>query len=150
MAILRALSPRNHDRIFDLLQKEPCDQIFVMKAIPTLQMIYSYSLINFGEARYKFETFLERTEKHILKLNGFNMLIRNIPNSAQLSETNEEVPIKYAHIRDTLRQFGYVNRFHMIRGTVYVKFAERETCERTHSTINNMMMGTNILRTEVV
>jgi hypothetical protein len=38
----------------------------------------------------------------------------------------------------------------MIRGTVYVKFAEKDTATRTHGLINNMQMGTNILKTEII
>lgn len=150
MIALRNLSPRNHDRIVDLLQKESYDQSLVIKAIPILQMIYNYSFINMDGARLRFETFLTNVETIVLKTNGFNMLIRNIPSFAQLSETDEQVAIKYVHIRDTLRQFGTLTMFHMIRGTVYVKFSKNDTCLRTHSTINNMMMGTNILKTEVL
>ena len=85
-----------------------------------------------------------------MKQNGFNMIIRNVPRIAEMRESRQAVEVKYAHIRDTLRQFGYLVSFHMIRGTVYVKFAEKETASRTHDTINNMLMGTNILKTEVI
>ena len=67
-----------------------------------------------------------------------------------MSETDEKVAIKYVHMRDTLRQFGTLLMFHMIRGTVYAKFAEQDSCMKTHSLINNMMMGDNIIKTEVV
>ncbi len=89
-------------------------------------------------------------EKHIMKKNGFNIMIQNIPNFAQMSDTDEKVAIKYIHMRDTLRQFGNLLMFHMIRGTVYAKFADRNSCKKTHSLINNMMMGDNIIKTEVV
>ncbi len=150
MAPLRHLSPRNHDRIVDLLRKEPCDHSLVMKAIPTLQMIQALSAVNQDGAREKFERFLKNIETNIMKRNGFNLMIRNIPNVAQMRETDEKVAIRYVHIRDTLRQFGHLIMFHMIRGTVYAKFADQETCEKTHSLINNMMMGDNIINSELI
>ena len=150
MAPIRYLSPRNHDRVVELLGREPCDHSFVMKAIPTLQLIQTYSYLNQQSARVKFETFLENVEKTIMKTNGFNIIIQNIPNFAQMSETDEKVAIKYIHMRDTLRQFGNLLMFHMIRGTVYAKFADQNSCKKTHSLINNMMMGDNIIKTEVV
>jgi hypothetical protein len=121
-----------------------------MKAIPTLQMIQALSWSNQETARIKFEFFLTTIEKTIMKTNGFNITIRNIPNFAQMSETDEKVAIKYVHMRDTLRQFGNLIMFHMIRGTVYAKFADQDSCTRTHSLINNMMMGDNIIKTELV
>jgi hypothetical protein len=150
MAPLRYLSPRNHDRIVDLLSKEPCDHSLVMKAVPTLQMIQSLSRTSQETARIKFETLLATVEKHVMKKNGFNIMIRNIPNFAQMSETDEKVAIKYVHMRDTLRKFGNLIMFHMIRGTVYAKFADQESCTMTHSLINNMMMGDNIINSEVI
>ena len=150
MQPLRYLSPCNHDRVIDLTRKESIDQSSLMKAVTTLQMIHVLSNINKNSARIKFEKFLESIEKCILKTNGFNILIRNIPNVAQLSETDEQVHIKYIHIRDTLRQFGRLEIFHMIRGTVYAKFSEQETCSKTHLLINNMMMGSNIITSELI
>jgi len=146
MQTLRHLSPQKHDRVLDLLEKEPCDEVFVKQAISVLQMIQT---LNSNQARIKFETFLDNVEKHILKRNGFNMLIRNVPRVAQLCD-DQEVPIKYVHMRETLKQYGDLVTFHMIRGTVYVKFSQQETCVQMHSKINNMMMGSNILSTEVL
>ena len=147
---LRALSPLAHDRVSDLLKKETCDPSFVIKAIPVLQMIHMLAQFNPVEAQRKFYRFLVSVETHIMKQNGFNMIIRNVPRIAEMRESKQAVEVKYAHIRDTLRQFGYLVTFHMIRGTVYVKFAEKDTAVRTHDTINNMLMGTNILKTEVI
>jgi hypothetical protein len=147
---LRRLSPRNHDRIVDLLAKESCDQSLVKKSIPALQLIQIQSQINPISARIKFEKFLDILEHSILKNNGFNMVLRNVPNVAQLSESDEQVTIKHVHMRTTLRQFGNLHEFHMIRGTVYAKFVEPESCARMHALVNNMMMGENIIQTEVV
>lgn len=147
MSPLRHLAPRTHDRVSDLVKKEPCDVSFITKSIPVLQMI---QLCNPNVARKKFELFLEKVEKHVMETHGFNMIIRNVPKVAKMSDTRESVEVKYIHIRDTLRQFGYLTSFHLIRGTVYAKFAEYETCSRAHSLINNMMMGENIIKTELV
>ena len=147
---LRHLAPLAHDRISDLLKKETCDPSFIIKAIPILQMIHVFSQVNPVGAIQKFTKFLTSVEKHVMKHNGFNLIIRNVPRVAEMRESRQAVEIKYAHIRDTLREFGYLTSFHMIRGTVYVKFVEKETATRTHELINNMLMGSNILKTEVI
>jgi virulence-associated protein VapD len=147
---LRYLAPLAHDRISDLLKKESCDPSFIIKAIPVLQMIHALAQFNPIGAIKKFTVFLTSVEKHVMTHNGFNMIIRNVPRVAEMRESKQAVEVKYAHIRDTLREFGYLVTFHMIRGTVYVKFAEKDTATRTHGLINNMQMGTNILKTEII
>ena len=147
---LRHLSPLAHDRVSELLQKEPCDPSFIIKAIPVLQMIHTLAQFNPVGAINKFTRFLSSVEAHVVKQNGFNMIIRNVPRVAEMRESKQAVEVKYAHIRDTLREFGYLLTFHMIRGTVYVKFAEKDTATRTHELINNMQMGSNILKTEII
>jgi hypothetical protein len=147
---LRYLSPLAHDRVSDLLMKEQCDPSFIIKVIPVLQMIHTFARTHPTEAGKTFLKLLESIETHVMKHNGFNMVIRNVPRVAEMRESKQAVEVKYAHIRDTLRQFGYLVSFHMIRGTVYVKFAEKDTATRTHETINNMLMGSNIIKTEVI
>jgi hypothetical protein len=147
---LRYLAPLAHDRISDLLKKESCDPSFIIKAVPVLQMIHTLAQFNPIGAIKKFTMFLTSVEKHVMTHNGFNMIIRNVPRVAEMRESKQAVEVKYAHIRDTLREFGYLVTFHMIRGTVYVKFAEKDTATRTHGLINNMQMGTNILKTEII
>jgi len=147
---LRYLAPLAHDRISDLLKKESCDPSFIIKAVPVLQMIHTLAQFNPIGAIKKFTMFLTSVEKHVMTHNGFNMIIRNVPRFAEMRESKQAVAVKYAHIRDTLREFGYLVTFHMIRGTVYVKFAEKDTASRTHGLINNMQMGTNIIKTEII
>ena len=147
---LRHLSPLAHDRIYDLVKKEPCDPSFVIRAIPPLQRIHALAQVKPIEAQKEFVKFLAIVEKHVMKHNGYNMIIRNVPRVAEMRESKQAVEVKYIHIRDTLRQFGYLTMFHMIRGTVYAKFAEHETATKTHETINNMLMGSNIIKTEVI
>ena len=147
---LRHLSTIAHDRVSDLLKKEQCDPSFVIRSIPVLQMIHALAQFNPIEAQRKFYRFLTSVEMHIMKQNGFNIIIRNVPRVAEMRESKQAVEVKYAHIRDTLRQFGYLVTFHMIRGTVYAKFAEKDTATRTHELINNMLMGSNILKTELI
>jgi len=149
LSYLRHLSPLKHDRIVDLIKREYCDQSFIKQAVSVLQMISVYSVIDKTKSQAKFESFISIIENHILKLNGFNMLIRNVPNFAELCE-GSSAPIKYIHMRETLQQFGKLNSFHMIRGTVYVKFSDHETSVSTCSKINNMLMGPNKLAVEVI
>jgi hypothetical protein len=150
MNSLRYLAPLAHDRVADLLKKEQCDPSFIIKVTPVLQMIHTFAQSRPIEASKTFLKLLASIETHIMQHNGFNMIIRNVPRVAEMRESKQAVEVKYAHIRDTLRQFGYLVTFHMIRGTVYVKFAEKDTATRTHGIINNMQMGSNILKTELL
>jgi len=135
----------------ELMQQEPiCDKSFVIRAIDVLQMIQELFKEDMTGAGERFDRFLLVTENHILKKNGFNMIIRNIPGTADLQGTGEQTKVRYCHIRDTLKQVGTIELFRIIRGTVYIKFLKSSTSTRTHELMNNMMMGQNILQTEVV
>ena len=151
MQNLRTLSPRKHDLVMDLIKQEPIrDKSFVIHAIDVLQMIQELYKEDFTSASEKFNRFLSVTENHILKKNGFNMIIRNIPGIADLQGTGASTQVRHCHIRDTLKQLGTLELFHIIRGTVYIKFLNISTSTLSHKLMNNMMMGQNILQTEVV
>ena len=151
MQNLRTLSPRKHDRIMELIQQEPIrDKSFVIRAIDVLQMIQELFKKDMTGAGERFDRFLSVTENHVLKTNGFNMIIRNIPGTADLQGTGEQTKVRYCHIRDTFKQVGTIELFRIIRGTVYIKFLKSSTSTRAHELTNNMMMGQNILQTEVV
>ena len=51
---------------------------------------------------------------------------------------------------DTLEQFGKVDTLDIVRGTVYVKFAETSVSQYTHDILNNKMLGDQIVQTCVV
>jgi len=95
----------------------------------------------------KYKEVLEKIEKCILKNAGYNFILRNIPDFGELSETGQRVRIGYSHMRDTLEQFGDVSSIEIIRSTVYAKFTDPTLC---HSLVNNMLMGNNIITSNVV
>ncbi len=79
-----------------------------------------------------------------------NFILENLPQYAELSETDETVKIGYSHVRDTLRKFGPVEKFSIIKGTVQAKFKYHKDALKAHTTINGMMMGKNIVKTKTL
>lgn len=98
----------------------------------------------------KFREILRKIEQTIIINESYNFIIENIPRYAVERESNETVKVGYAHIRDTLSQFGNLDTFDLVNGTVYAKFSEKSICYETHAIINNMMIGDNIIHTRVV
>ena len=135
---VRKLSPRDHDRVHELLTKYPCD---ISKFSNQLQVV---KLLKNQE---KYIELLDKIEKIILKNAGYNFILRNIPDYAEISETGETVRIGYQHIRDTMEQFGSVYGIDIIKSVVYVKFEDPLLC---HSLVNNMLMGPNIITSTIV
>jgi hypothetical protein len=82
MDSLRYLAPLAHDRVSDLLKKEQCDPSFINKVTPVLQMIHTFAQSRPVEASKTFTKILESIETHVMKHNGFNMVIRNVPRVA--------------------------------------------------------------------
>ena len=133
------LNPRGCSRLMDLMGTNTFP-----KAEPIIQMISE--LTNPVLAKTKLDILLDKLENELVK-NNFNFILKNIPDSAPLSETGIIETITYSHMRDTLSQFGKLSRLKIIRGTVYVKFTEQTSCVLCHSLLNNMQIGTNIVTT---
>lgn len=135
---LRHLSPRDHDRVTELLTKYPCN---ISKFTTQLQVVKVL------KNREKYLDLIDKIEKFIIKNAGYNFILRNIPDYGELSETGNTVKIGYAHIKDTMDKFGAVQALEIIKSTVYVKFDDPGLC---HSLVNNMMMGQNIITSIIV
>jgi len=141
---LRNLNSKIVDRVLYLLKFASCDKVFQDTMINYLR------LIKITRDVPKFNMLLEKVELHLLKKSHFNFVIHNIPEYGIVSSTNKSERIGYIHMRDTLEQFGDVNTFEIVRGTVYVKFNDPYLGLYAHNTINNMMMGNQIIRTAAV
>jgi hypothetical protein len=135
---LRHLSPRDHDRVAELLSKYPCN---ISKFATQLQVVKVL------KNREKYLDIIDKIEKFVSKNAGYNFILRNIPDYGELSETGNIVKIGYAHIKDTMDKFGVVYALEIIKSTVYVKFDDPCVC---HSLVNNMMMGQNIITSIIV
>lgn len=134
---LRNLAPHEHDRINELLKKYPCEY---PKAATHIQVVKIF------KDRVKYLELLEKLELFIIRSAGFNFIIKNIPEFAQLRETGETTRVGREELWETLDQFGNLMSLEFIRGIAYAKFDDPETC---HSLINNMQMGHNIIHTKI-
>ena len=93
---------------------------------------------------------LENYETELIKANGYNFIIKNVPLYAQSSATKKDVKVTYAALRDTFNEFGTVKRINVFKGVVYLSFKTKNQAEETHNLINNMQMGKNIIKTKVI
>jgi hypothetical protein len=136
-ASLRNLAPREHDRVDELLKKYPCEY---PNAATHLQVVKIF------KDRTKYLELLEKLELFIIRSAGYNFIIKNIPEFAQLRETEETTRVGREEIWETLDQFGNLLSLEFMRGIAYAKFDDPEPC---HSLINNMQMGHNIIHTKI-
>ncbi len=93
---------------------------------------------------------LENYEIELIKANGFNFMIKNVPLYAQSSATKKDVKVTYAALRDTFNEFGTVRKISVFKGVVFLTFKTKKQAEETHNLINNMQMGKNIIKTKVI
>jgi len=140
---LRYLNPKGCDRTIDLMSYSN-DIHIDDKTVQELQ------LITISRKADKLQGVLDKLEIQIMKSCGFNFAIHNIPTHASDLVTDVVTPTNYENIRATLEQFGKVDQLKIIRGTVYTRFSNSNVCNSTHSLINNMQMGENIINTLVV
>ena len=143
---VRYLDPKTHDRMIDL---GALYSPFLISVIPILEMIAALAKVRINNARDRLKILYSKFEKHLV-YETCNFIIRNIPDKAIIRDTGLTENIKYTHIRDTLNQFGTFTNLQIVRGTVYVKFTSETSCTMTHSLLNNMQMGDNIITTQIL
>lgn len=141
---VRHLSSKHSDRVLFLLNRVSCDKVFSDTMINYLRLVHIKHDVK------KCIFLLEKIESHLLKKSEYNFMISNIPEYGIVSSTRVNEKIGYIHIRDTLEQFGKVDTLDIIRGTAYVKFANKDTSIITHNTINKKLLGNQIIHTFVV
>jgi len=134
---LRYLAPYEHVTIQTLVERYPCEYPNV-----TTQ----FQLVKIFRDSKKYSELLERIELFILKQAGFNFMVRNVPEFAELRENRGTVRVGLDEMRDTLEQFGTVEKIEFIYNTAYAKFDNPEPC---HRLVNCMQMGQNILSTKI-
>ena len=79
-----------------------------------------------------------------------NFILYNLPRWARLCETNQMTYVGYENMRDTLKQFGKVKILEIKNGVVKAFFFNKKNAKYAHDTINRMMIGDNIVRTQYV
>jgi len=147
-ASVRFVDPGLCDRIGTLLQKVtdptlPQSLSTRLTTVTTLLKANSKS----PTTKNKVREVLQQIEKHLLKKSTYNLVIRNVPTLAISSYNGKQVVVTYASIRDTMNQFGKVSSLCMKYGVAYLEMTNNVY---THNTINNMQIGNNIIRTEVI
>ena len=83
------------------------------------------------------------------RMESSNFVLYNLPREANLVENNKLVSVGYDNMRDTLAQFGKVKVISINNGTVHAKFYDHQDAKKAHNTINRMMIGKHIVRTQV-
>ena len=110
---LKFLAPIEHTRVCLLLEKYPCEYPNLMNNLQLVKILKISS---------KYIDLLEKIELYISKQAGFNLILINLPEFGCEKETDQIVKIGYPQMKDTLNQFGYVEKLEIILGHVYVKF----------------------------
>jgi hypothetical protein len=103
---------------------------------------------NVTHAKYKEE--LEKYEMDLMKVNNFNMLIRNVPSFAIQAPEMKKVKVTHSNMRDTFNVFGTVKKIQLFKGNAYISFKTKKQALETHKLINNMQLGENIIKTKVI
>jgi hypothetical protein len=139
---VRHINPKACDRVRDLIR-----EVTISDYSQTISAIECLHKIKPIDAKKRLDALLSKIEKQAIR-GRFNFILRGLPDSAPLQETNISETIGYPHVRDTMRQFGKFTTIQLIRGTVYVNFVNKSSCTLCHSLVNNMQVGTNIVTTE--
>jgi hypothetical protein len=135
---LRSLAPKEHDRVCELFKRHPCEYPQLKTHLQVVKIFKDVP---------KYLSLLEKVETFIIRQFGFNLIIKNIPDHAELRDTSKQTKVGHQEMRETLEQFGTVECLDLIRGVAYVKYDDPELC---HNLINNMQMGPNIITTRLV
>ena len=93
---------------------------------------------------------LETYENELMKINGFNLLVKNVPLFAVQSSDRKKVKVSYANMRDTFNDFGHLKKIELFKGNAYLGFKTKKEASETHKLINNMQLGENIIKTKVI
>jgi len=111
------------------------------------QVNHTLNLQNIRPNPEKFKGVINKLETHLLKNSEYNFVVRNIPSHARSKYSDRTDRVTYTAMRDTLNEFGRVRNIFINHGTGYFTMTNHH---QTHDLINNMQLGTNIIRTVCV
>ena len=138
---LRPIDSKRHDRIVDLLRR--------VTKVPDV-LIPTLEILNARRDVAKTRLLFDKMEAMLSKSLGYNLIVRNVPDVGRLKYTDTEERIGYQHMRDTFSQFGTVEDLAIHRGNVYIRYNTEEESKYTHTLVNNMMMGSNVITSSVI
>jgi hypothetical protein len=95
------------------------------------------------------EAFARLIKEQLLCAN-ISLVIENVPDYGIRKSDNLPDRITARSIHDTMGQFGSVNDAVVFKNHAYVWFDEIDDAYNTHSLINNMKMGDNIITSAVI
>ena len=103
-----------------------------------------------GMTHNQYRDTLENYESELMKANGFNFMVKNLPTQALRACDRKNIKVSYNAIRDTFNQFGNVKKLEIFKGTGYIGFKNSKQSKEVHETLNRMVIGENVLRTKAI
>ena len=140
---MRYVDPNAYDRIAAMMQKCRIGECEPYISNMARACVYSRNT-------EKYKQLLAMLEQKIVALNSYNFIIENVPPQAIDVSLNDWVDVGYVNMKDTLSQFGDIDAFELVHGTVYARFSDKARSTTTHAALNNMMIGKNVIHTKVV
>ncbi len=137
------ISPGQCNRINDMLNVN-------MITLPTnfetklKNIIMLLNVSKSNDTHEKFKTILSQIEQNLLKQSKYNIVIKNLPDYAICSATDERSRLNYESFRDTIKQFSKVNDIYIKYSVSYLNL---DNPEYVHNTLNKMQLGKNIIET---
>jgi hypothetical protein len=95
------------------------------------------------------QAFAKLIKEQLLRAN-ISLVIKNVPDYGIRKSDNLPDRITARSIHDTMGEFGSVRDAVVFKNHAYVWFDEIDDAYNTHSLINQMKMGNNIITTSVV
>lgn len=139
----RAIDAGLFDRVVHLLESVRASDKELIK-----QVNHTLNLQNIRPNPEKFKSALTKLETHLLKNSQYNFVIKNIPSHAVSKyQKNSSARVTYNAMRDTLNEFGCVHEIYINHGVGYFTM---DNHVETHSLLNNMQLGKNIIQTSCV
>jgi hypothetical protein len=86
----------------------------------------------------------------VLKGAKVNFVISNLPEFGIDNKTGNKIEVSSKIIHNTMSEFGHVSDVIIYRNNAYVWFDSLEDAKNVHNLINNMQIGDNIVKTQLI
>ena len=139
----RYIDAKSYDRIFDIRNKLGT-YIFSEDDMSYLQVI------KIRKDSDKFRSLSNVIEHRLCKKHDFPLMVRNLPPVAEFTGSDTVDKVRAVDVKNTFAQFDDIEKFELIRGTAYIKYKNNVTYSTVHNTVNNMMIGGNIIQTVLI
>ena len=139
----RYIDAKSYDRIFDIRNKIGSYN-FSDDDLNYLQVI------KIRKDSEKFRSLSNVIEHRLCKKHDFPLMIRNLPPVAEFNGSDTPDKVRAVDVKNTFAQFDEIEKFELIRWTAYIKYKNNGTYSTVYNTINNMMIGGNIIQTVLV